>query len=128
LVNIRTNAKELAKIRKLKNVAVLPTTNSPERVLAKYLWNLDDNSDVWESVDPNFNKSYCFRDYSLTEIEADRVKAKIWFNSHIKQWGPNASRIINPWAKANKIEVDKFLKEFADTYNKFAKELSIKSL
>jgi hypothetical protein len=126
--DVKNVPKELSKIKKLQNVITLPKTLSPERLLAAFLWNLDDNSPVWASIDPNFNKDYCFRDIKLTEIESNREKAKLWFSSHIKLWGYNATKVINPWAAVHQSDVDTFILEFVTAYNKFATELSINKL
>ena len=99
--------------------------------MAKYLWDLDGASDVWKSIHPDFTKSYCFKKYRIEDIqhgEVGRQNAKEWFNSHLKEWGPNATKVINPWAEANSKDVEDFIYQFIVVYNKFAKELSIQSL
>lgn len=128
--DIRNTPKEMGKIRKLKNIVLLPSRESPERLLAKYLSELDDNSDVWQSINPDFNKAYCFGEIRYADMIGPngRVKAKEWFKSHLKDWGQNAVKVINPWAAANRADADAFINEFVIAYNKFAKELSIKTL
>jgi hypothetical protein len=123
--DIRDQSATMKKVKGLKNFIVLPGGHSPERLLADYLHDLKDDSPVWNNVNPNFNKQYCFRDYTLADIQGNREKAKAWFNSHLKLWGTNATKIINPWIADNKQLVSQYLSEFIDTYNKFAKELSL---
>ena len=122
--DVRTQRETMKKINRLSNYMVLPFDKSPERILAEYLHDLPDDSEVWTSINPNFTKQYCFRDYSLSDIER-REQAKLWFTSHLKSWGNNASKVINPWIKANKGSVDQFVAEFVKKYNTFAKELGI---
>lgn len=126
--DVRAQKETMKKVNRLPNYMVLPLSESPERILATYLHNLPDDSEVWATVHPDFTKQYCFRDYSLAEIEGHREKAKLWFNSHLKNWGTNASKVINPWMKANKREVDDFIKTFVEKYNLFADELGIPPL
>jgi hypothetical protein len=112
----------------LKNILILPTILSPERLLAEYLYNLDDDSKLWQTIDSNFTKQYCFQEYKLPDINGDRVMAKKWFNSHYKRWGQNATKVINPWILDNKEAVDKFVGEFTVLYNKFANAFSIEKI
>lgn len=123
-----SGSKVTSKIRSLKNIVILPTSKSPERILADYLHNLDDDSPIWANINPDFTKSYCFKDHTLFEIENHREKAKEWFNLHLKEWGANATKVINPWMAANKKEVDQFISDFVVAYNKFADELSLKNI
>lgn len=126
--DVREQNTDLKKVRKLNNVVLLPSNISPERILAKYLDGLDDESSLWNDINPNFTKQYCFKDYSLSEILTDREKAKKWFNSHIKTWGVNATKVINPWIMENKVLVDEFILDFTNVYNTFATELSIEKI
>lgn len=126
--DVRSQKATMKKIDGLKNFILLPMPISPERLLAEFLSALDDNSEIWTSINPNFTKQYCFKDYTLTKIQSDRINAKAWFNSHIKEWGQNATKVINPWINNNKVESKKFVEEFVLAYNKFAKELSIELL
>jgi AAA15 family ATPase/GTPase len=126
--DVSSESRIVAKIRALKNIIILPSTHSPERLIADFLFALDDNSNVWKKINRDFTKQYCFKDYTLDEIIEDRVKAKLWFNSHLKVWGRNASKVINPWIEANPEMTQKFIKDYEEAYNKFAKELSLESL
>jgi hypothetical protein len=123
--DIRDDLKKMNKTKSFKNFIVLPSNLSPERLLAEYLYNLDDESDIWAKINPNFTKQYCFKEFTPEEIRADREKAKKWFNSHLKRWGRNATKVINPWISVNIPIVDNFIKEFEVVYNRFAKVYSI---
>ena len=121
--DVRSDTTLMTKINTLSNIIILPSTSSPERILAEYLWKLEHSSDVWSSINKNYRKQNCFKDITIYEIRKDRDKAKTWFKSQLNDWGPNASKVINPWIKANKEEVEEFIADFTATYNKFAKEL-----
>ncbi len=125
--DVKGQSATMKKIKGLKNFVILPTSISPERLLAEFLNNIDDNSRIWASINPNFTKQYCFKEYTLQQIQSDRSNAKLWFNSHLKDWGKNATKVINPWINMNKEESNKFVEEFVLAYNKFAKELSIET-
>lgn len=126
--DVKNNPVELKKVNTSKNIILLPSKNSPEQTIADFLFTLDDESEVWNNVNSNFTKSYCFKDFSIKEIKKDRIKAKAWFNSHLKKWGPNATKIINPWIKENKTDADKFIADFINVYNKLANELSTEKI
>jgi predicted ATPase len=121
--DIRSGSALMRKVNAIKNILVLPTGTSPERLLAEYLNTLDDESSVWQSINSNFTKQFCFKDFPLADIQADREKAKKWFNSHLQLWGTNATKVINPWINENQVQVETFIHEFVSVYNKFAKEL-----
>ena len=126
--DVRTERKSINKIKKHKNFVILPTNFSPEKILAKYLYELEDGSDVWLSVNEHFTKQLCFRKYTYEEVMEDREKAKLWFNLHLKSWGTNATKIINPWMKDNPTEVSNFISDFNKVYNLFAEELSLEKI
>lgn len=126
--DVSGNVSVMRKIKGIKNIVLLPSSKSPEQLLAGFLFDLDDESPVWKSINFNFNKQFCFKDYTLSEIHNDREKAKRWFNSHIKDWGKNGAKVISPWKKANHVEAANFISDFVKTYNAFAKELSIEEI
>ncbi|MBL7922536.1 MAG: ATP-binding protein [Bacteroidia bacterium] len=125
--DVRTKPKESSKIEKIKNIILLPSKNSPERLLATYLYELDDEDPLWKSINPHYNKQVCFKDFTYEEIMEKREKAKDWFKYHYstKRWGTNASKVINPWRGTNKLDVDVFINDFTNLYNSIAKELAI---
>lgn len=126
--DIKNKPSLLKKAKKLNNVITLPTNQSIEQLLAYFLSELSDTSTIWSSINTDFNKQYCFRDYTPYEILHDRDKAKKWFNSHLPVWGKNASKIINPWTKAHPENTNLFINEFTKTYNKFARELQLNEI
>lgn len=120
--DVRSNAKQMAKVERMRNVLLLPTEKSPEQLLAKFLNDLSESSSVWKEINASFSHQYCFQTYSNDEIQNDREKAKKWFNEHISIWGRNATKVINPWIKENKDLVDAFVDSYMELYNKFADE------
>ena len=84
-------------IKNLANFIILPSGDSPERLLAKYLYNLNDNDNLWKNIGRNYTRQLCFKNYSLDEIMGDRDKAKKWFKEQKAHWGRGASKVINPW-------------------------------
>jgi hypothetical protein len=111
------------KTKKVKNILLLPTTQSLEQVVSEFLDGLPDSSPLWESIDETFERGYCFElneEYCANnQIQNDRNKAKEWFNSHLRIWGRNANKVLNPWKEKNKELVDEFLNEFDYLFNKF---------
>lgn len=120
--DIRNNKTEMKRVQQLKNVVLLPTSLPVEKIVAKYLNELDDNSPLWASINPDFTKQYCFKDHEYDKIMSDRDMAKKWFNYHLKDWGTNAAKVLNPWIKENKTEVDIFAENFKAVFNAIAKE------
>lgn len=113
------------RVRKFRNILVLPGKNAPEKLLAEYLHQLSENSPVWKTIHKDFTKQYCFKDISYAKIMKEREDAKRWFNLHKAHWGKNCTRVINPWIKENQEIADVFVKEFVEMYNKFATKLGI---
>lgn len=110
---------------KSKNIVLLPGTESPERLLANFLYELPDGSETWEKIKAGYSKQICFRNFTIREIKADREKAKEWFKEQAQHWGKGCVRAINPWIEANEDEVGKFIQEYEAVYKKIAKALSI---
>ncbi len=109
----------IIKRRKIQNIILMPGDKSPEQVISQFLNDLSESDTLWTSINSTFTKQYCFQDYSNINIQNDRVMAKEWFNKHLQIWGRNANKVLNPWKKANKDKVDKFLQEFDKLFNKF---------
>lgn len=106
--------------RRIKNFMSLPGNNSPERLLAEYLFELSDDDCLWDKVNNNYTKQVCFRDYSFEEIKKDRDKAKKWFQDLKKNTGRNAHKVINPWIVTHQDEINNFINEFVEIYNNIA--------
>lgn len=109
--------------RGLHNFICLPGNKSPERLIAKYLYNLDDSDKLWENIGKNYTRQVCFRDFTFEDIK-NRDKAKKWFMQLKKDAGRNAHKVINPWKKENKKEVDNFITNFIKKYNDLAIKLN----
>jgi len=120
--DVKSEATLYKKVKQLNNYFVLPSKISPERTIATYLHNLDDNSEVWLKIDKDgtYNKQFCFKEISFEEIIADRNRAKEWFNMNLEYWGHNAYKVIDPWALENQMEVEQFVNSLSESYNKFA--------
>lgn len=121
--DVKSERKQYNRVLRLKNTLLLPTEKSPEQIISSYLNSLNDNHDLWESIDATFDHQYCFQDYSDEEIQKDRVRAKKWFNSHLELWGRNASKVLNYWKKDNKDLVNEFIHNFDMLYNNFSAKL-----
>lgn len=111
--DVRTNTSENDKIkkRKLKNIILLPGNDSPERLLANYLNDLDDGHKLWESINKDYNKSFCFKDHKIEKIKSDREVAKAWFNTQLKVW-QSLPKVVNEWMKENKEACEEFITKF----------------
>lgn len=127
--DVKLEKRQYNRVKRLKNILLLPTEKSPEQIISAYLHNLPDTHEVWENIDETFDHQYCFKDYSNNEIqngnssEKARVIAKKWFNSHLKLWGRNASKVLKYWKKDNKGLVDEFNKNFEILHKKYNKKI-----
>jgi AAA15 family ATPase/GTPase len=121
--DVKSDASKMRKINQTQNIIVLPGNTSPERIIAEYLHGLSDESSIWSSIYEDYSKQFVFRDYSLNQIQADRNKAKEWFNSQKQYWGRNCANVINPWIAENHEEVNAFIKEFEKLLEKYNKLL-----
>ena len=114
------------KIGSSKNVFCLPGTRSPECVLAEYLYNeVRDANPFWSSLNNDYSRQVCFRDYTIEEIRADRIKAKEWFNSQTAIWGKVSNKAIALWANNHADEVEHFRNEIKNVYNVFAQTFEL---
>lgn len=121
--DVKTESSKIRKINKNKNFLILPGDKSPERIIAEFLHNLPDESELWNSIYDGYTKQYAFRDITLREIQASRNKAKDWFNSQKKCWGRNCVNVINPWVLENQKEVDAFIADYENLIEKYNKLL-----
>lgn len=110
--DVKNDPKKHSRIKKIKNIIILPTTKSPEQFLSEFLNNLEDINPIWKKIDETFDHKYCFQKYSNEEIQTDREKAKKWFNYHLSIWGRNAYKVINEWKKVNSEHVHEFNTSF----------------
>lgn len=106
--------------RKLnKNILILPGNKPPEKLLADFLYNLQDRSTAWKKIHKGYTKQIVFRDYQYHSIISDRTIAKKWFNQQKIYWGRGAAKLINLWIAGNSGTVDTFCKTFDDLFKKY---------
>lgn len=127
--DVRNDTANKKKIKGAKNVLILPSTESPERIIAKLLYNLSDTDPLWTSLNPDYTKQFCFRDYSIDRISNSRDDAKKWFRQQQEELGDAwCTKTVNRWKRDNSEEFNTFVEEFVVVYNNFAKELSIDTI
>lgn len=117
--DVKSESAKMRELKKPKNFLVLPGIESPERLIAKFLHNLSEGSPLWDGIYDGYTKQLVFRDYSLKEIQADREKAKAWFNSQKQYWGRGCAGIINLWISENQEEVSNFINEYDRLIKKY---------
>jgi AAA15 family ATPase/GTPase len=105
----KANKKKLSAVR---NVLLLPGDDSPERMIAKYLYNLSDADLLWNNLSIGYTKQVCFREISFERILVDREDAKKWFNQQLQYWGRGGVKVLNPFLATIQDEVDKFKSDF----------------
>lgn len=110
--DVRKEIKKMKSIAKAHNILVLPTNMSPEQLVASFLHGLSDANELWESIGEGYTKQVCFRDYILSEIMTDRVKAKSWFRRELPNWGVVASKVLTPLFKKYDDERKRFISDF----------------
>lgn len=106
-----------------KNIVCLPGVKRPETELAEFLYDIDkikDDDDFWTSIDCDYTRQVCFRDYTIEDIKGDRTKAKEWFKSQTPYWGKVPCKAIACWKKDHQTEILAFQKELKALYNAFA--------
>lgn len=124
--DVRNDTANKKKIKGAKNVLILPTSESPERIIANLLYNLSDTDPLWASLNPDYTKQVCFRDYSIERINSNREDAKKWFRKQQEELGTKwCTKTIHRWKKDYSEEFNTFVADFVTVYNNFAKELSI---
>lgn len=119
--DVRKDASYRRKLSKMNNVIILPGKTSPERLLANYLWNLSDEHPLWTSIDKDYCKVYCFKDFSLSKINDDRDAAKAWFRTqqvlHNGKW---CLSVVTQWKKDNANEYNMFVTSVNDVMSRCA--------
>jgi len=126
--DVKKENKQNKRVKRIKNILLLPTDKSPEQIISLFLNDLSDKDPLWKNIDETFDHQYCFQQYLNKDIQNNREKAKKWFNSHIRFWGRNASKVLNPWKQENKELVKEFNSNFVKLYNEFAKKLELKKI
>lgn len=114
--DVRANRSNVKKLSKAKNVLILPGNESPERQVATYLYNLSDESSLWNSISNGYSKQVCFREINYNQIisagENGRQKAKEWFNQQLQYWGRGGSKVLNPFFQTMKDDIGMFSNDF----------------
>ena len=114
--DIRKDKANARKTKVLQNILVLPGEESPERMIATYLFNLSDNDPLWAKVANGYTKQVCFKEASYEQIissgEEGRQSAKKWFNSQLKYWGRGGLKVINPFLSTIREDCNKFRTDF----------------
>lgn len=127
--DVKKDKAQYNKVKKLKNILLLPLNQSPEQILAEYLNTLSDANELWGNIDSTYDHSICFEKYSIDEIFHGngnlkaREVAKKWFNDNLVLWGRNANKVLNQWKKENIDEVKKFNHNFDTLLFEFNKKL-----
>lgn len=119
--DVRTESSKMRKINQHKNILILPGNKSPERLLADFLHNLKEESELWDKICVDYTKQFAFKDYTYSEIQENREKAKDWFKSQKNYWGRNCSNVVNLWIKDNQESVNSLISDFniiLEIYNK----------
>ena len=112
----KANKKKLSVVR---NVLLLPGDDSPERLVAKYLYNLSDTDPLWNNISNGYTKQVCFREFSFDRILADREDAKKWFNQQLQYWGRVGVKVLNPFFNTIQEEVDKFKYDYSQMIKRY---------
>lgn len=107
----KTNKKKLSAAR---NVLLLPGDDSPERLVAKYLYNLSDTDPLWNNISNGYTKQVCFKEILFDRILADREDAKKWFNHQLQYWGRGGVKVLNPFFATIQEEIDRFKYAFEE--------------
>ena len=111
-----TNKNDIKKLSKAKNILLLPGNVSPERQVATYLYNLSDESPLWNNIANGYTKQVCFREIHYDQIfaagEPGRQKAKEWFNSQLKYWGRGGLKVLNSFLETIQEDVAVFKNDY----------------
>lgn len=116
--DVRNNKNDMKKLSKAKNVLLLPGNESPERLIAKYLYTLSDESPLWSNIADGYTKQVCFREIHYDQIfaagEQGRQKAKEWFNLQLQYWGRGGLKVLNPFLETMQEDVAAFRNDFEE--------------
>ena len=112
--DVRKEKNNEKKLSKACNVLLLPGNESPERLIATYLFNLSDADSLGGSLSNGYTKQVCFRMIKYEHVMEDRQKAKEWFNLQFPYWGRGGIKVLNPFFATIQEEVDKFRNAFEE--------------
>ena len=114
--DVQNNKNNIKKLSNARNVLLLPGKDSPERMIAKYLYDLSDANPLWSSISNGYTKQVCFRDIPYNQIyaagENGRQKAKEWFKSQLPYWGQGGTKVLNAYFATIQEDVDAFKTAF----------------
>lgn len=114
--DVRKNNADMRKLANAQNVLLLPGNESPERLLARFLFNISDSDVLWNSLSIGYTKQVCFREISYEQIfaagEQGRQNAKRWFNLQLPYWGRGGVKVLNPFFSKIQQGVDTFKAEY----------------
>lgn len=107
-----------------KNVMFLPTTDCPEKMFYKFLYNLEEDDCFWDNSLGGFDKAKCFLEYAtLLENNASTDMYKKWFDSVKTNFGKGYHKLLNHWKVTNPDEYETFISSFISAYNYVAQKL-----
>lgn len=110
-----------SKIGIRKNVVCLHGAKSPERELAEFLYDkVRDADPFWTSINKDYSRSVCFKNFLIEDIQSSRDKAKDWFQTQLPLWGTSRNKAILLWAKVHQEEIRGFQEQLKKLYNNFA--------
>lgn len=114
--DVRKHNADMRKLANAQNVILLPGNESPERLLARFLFNISDSDALWGSLSLGYTKQVCFREISYEQIiaagEQGRQNAKRWFNLQLQHWGRGGVKVLNPFFSKIQQDVDTFKAEY----------------
>ena len=114
--DVRKHNADMRKLANAQNVLLLPGNESPERLLARFLFNISDSDALWGSLSLGYTKQVCFREISYEQIfalgEQGRQNAKRWFNLQLQYWGKGGVKVLNPFFSKIQQDVDTFKEEY----------------
>lgn len=114
--DVRKHNADMRKLVNAQNVLLLPGNESPERLLARFLFNISDSDALWDSLSIGYTKQVCFREISYEQIfvagEQGRQNAKKWFNLQLPYWGKGGVKVLNPFFSKIQQDVDTFKAEY----------------
>lgn len=114
--DVRKHNADMRKLANAQNILLLPGNESPERLLARFLFNISDSDALWGSLSLGYTKQVCFREISYEQIfalgEQGRQNAKRWFNLQLQYWGKGGVKVLNPFFSKIQQDVDTFKEEY----------------
>ena len=114
--DIRKHHADIRKLANVQNVLLLPGNESPERLLARFLFNISDSDALWDSLSTGYTKQVRFREISYEQIfaagEQGRQNAKRWFNRQLPYWGKGGVKVLNPFFSKIQQGIDTFKAEY----------------